>query len=60
MPADVFQRFMDYEIMTDFLMSNTDRHMNNIALLRNPDTLEISWLCTDLRLWKSHVLQYSG
>ena len=41
MPADVFQRFMDYEIMTDFLMSNTDRHMNNIALLRNPDTLEI-------------------
>ena len=36
----MFQSFMDYEIMTDFLLSNTDRHMNNIALLRNPDTLE--------------------
>lgn len=32
--------FLGYEIMTDFLMSNTDRHMNNIAVLRNPDTLE--------------------
>lgn len=36
-----FDNFMDYEIMTDFLMSNTDRHMNNIAIIRNPDTLEI-------------------
>ena len=32
---------MDYEIMTDYLISNTDRHMNNIAVVRNPDTLEI-------------------
>ena len=36
-----FTRFMDYEIMTDYLISNTDRHMNNIAIMRNPDTLEI-------------------
>lgn len=32
--------FLGYEIMTDFLVSNTDRHMNNIAVLRNPDTLQ--------------------
>lgn len=32
--------FLGYEIMTDFIMSNTDRHMNNIGVLRNPDTLE--------------------
>ncbi len=36
-----FDDFMDYEIMTDYLMSNTDRHMNNIAVIRNPDTLEM-------------------
>ena len=36
-----FDRFMDYEIMTDYLMSNTDRHMNNISIVRDPDTLEV-------------------
>lgn len=36
-----FDRFIDYEIMTDYLMSNTDRHMNNIAVVRDPDTLKI-------------------
>ena len=41
MKEEYFTRFMDYEIMTDFLISNTDRHMNNIAILRDPDTLEI-------------------
>lgn len=41
MKEDYFNHFMDYEIMTDFLITNTDRHMNNISILRNPDTLEI-------------------
>ena len=36
-----FTDFMDYQIMTDYLMTNTDRHMNNIAIMRNPDTLQI-------------------
>ncbi len=36
-----FDRFMDYEIMTDYLLSNTDRHMNNISIVRDPDTLEV-------------------
>ncbi len=36
-----FTAFMDYEIMTDYLMSNTDRHMNNISIIRNPDSLEV-------------------
>lgn len=36
-----FTKFMDYQIMTDYLISNTDRHMNNIAVMRNPDTLEL-------------------
>lgn len=36
-----FTDFMDYQIMTDYLLTNTDRHMNNIAIMRNPDTLQI-------------------
>lgn len=35
-----FDNYFDYLIMSDFLLSNTDRHMNNIAILRNPDTLK--------------------
>ena len=41
MQEQKFTDFMDYQIMTDYLITNTDRHMNNIAVLRNPDTLEI-------------------
>lgn len=36
-----FTSFMDYQIMTDYLLTNTDRHMNNIAVMRDPDTLQI-------------------
>lgn len=39
--AEDFDNFISYEIMTDYLLSNTDRHMNNISILRNPDTLQI-------------------
>ena len=38
---DDFISFMDYQIMTDYLLSNTDRHMNNISIMRDPDTLKI-------------------
>lgn len=41
MSEDEFLYFMDYEIMTDYLLSNTDRHMNNISIVRNPDTLKV-------------------
>lgn len=36
-----FNNFMDYEIISDFLITNIDRHMNNIAVVRDPDTLEL-------------------
>ena len=36
-----FTDFIDYQIMTDYLLTNTDRHMNNIAIMRDPDTLQI-------------------
>ena len=41
MREEDFTCFIDYEIMTDYLITNTDRHMNNIAVMRNPDTLEL-------------------
>lgn len=41
MPEEDFHNFIDYQIMTDYLITNTDRHMNNIAIMRNPDTLEL-------------------
>jgi hypothetical protein len=35
---NTFYAYMSYMIETDFVMSNTDRHMNNIALLRDSYT----------------------
>ena len=36
-----FSNYMDYLILTDYLFTNTDRHLRNIGLLRNPDTLKV-------------------
>ena len=41
MQEQSFTDLMDYEIMTDYLLTNTDRHMNNIAVLRDPDSLQL-------------------
>lgn len=32
--------FMDYMLITDFLITNTDRHWENFGVLRNPETLQ--------------------
>lgn len=32
--------FLEYQIMTDFLISNTDRHFNNFGVLRDSGSLE--------------------
>ena len=34
--------FLEYQIMTDFIISNSDRHLNNFGILRDSRTLE--WL----------------
>lgn len=31
--------FLDYQTLTDFVMTNTDRHFMNFGVLRDPDTL---------------------
>ena len=32
--------FMDYQTLTDFLLSNDDEHLANFGILRDPDTME--------------------
>lgn len=32
--------FLEYQILTDFVITNTDRHFNNFGVLRNTDTLK--------------------
>ena len=38
---EVMHRFMDYMLLSDFVISNTDRHLQNFGLLRNTDTMEL-------------------
>ncbi len=32
--------FLEYQILTDFILTNTDRHLNNFGVLRDTNTLE--------------------
>ncbi len=38
---DCIQKFMDYQTMTDFIISNTDEHLLNFGVLRDPDTMRL-------------------
>lgn len=38
--SDYVYAFLDYQIMSDYVMTNRDRHFNNFGLLRNADTLQ--------------------
>lgn len=37
---DTVRSFLEYQILTDFILTNTDRHLNNFGVLRNSKTLE--------------------
>ena len=37
---ELLQNDLDYIIMTDYILSNRDRHLNNIAVLRDAETLK--------------------
>ena len=37
---DFMSDFMDYQTMTDFLISNSDEHLMNFGILRNSNTLQ--------------------
>ena len=37
---NTIRNFMDYQTLTDFIISNTDEHLFNFGILRNADTFE--------------------
>ncbi|KSV58760.1 HipA domain-containing protein [Acetivibrio ethanolgignens] len=37
----VVRSFLEYQIITDFVITNTDRHLNNFGVVRNANTFEI-------------------
>lgn len=37
---ETIQNFMDYQTLSDFVISNTDRHLNNFGILRDANTME--------------------
>lgn len=39
---EVMQRFMDYQTLTDFIISNTDEHLLNFGILRDSDTMKLT------------------
>ncbi len=39
-PVEEMQEFMDYQTLTDFLITNTDEHLNNFGVLRDSDSLK--------------------
>lgn len=40
MDADKLRQFMDYMILTDFVLSQRDRHLDNVSILRDADSLQ--------------------
>ena len=38
---NIIRKFMDYQTLSDFIMSNSDRHYMNFGVLRDIDTLKI-------------------
>ena len=36
------QEFMDYQTLTDFVISNTDEHLMNFGILRDADTMKLT------------------
>ena len=37
---DITRPFLEYQILTDFILTNTDRHLNNFGVLRDTKTLK--------------------
>lgn len=38
---EVIQNFMDYQTLTDFVISNTDEHLENFGVLRDTSTMKL-------------------
>lgn len=40
MEENIIRSYMDYMIMSDFVLSGRDRHLNNVSILRDADSLQ--------------------
>ncbi len=40
LPEEELRPFLEYQIMTDFILSGRDRHLSNISILRDANTLK--------------------
>ena len=40
MDTDILRQFMDYMILSDFLLSGRDRHLGNVSILRDAENLQ--------------------
>ena len=40
LPEQEVRGFLEYQILTDFVLTNTDRHLNNFGILRDSQTLK--------------------
>jgi hypothetical protein len=40
MAEETVRSFLEYQILTDFILTNTDRHLNNFGVLRDTHTLK--------------------
>lgn len=45
MDIEEVRRGLEYQIMTDYIISGYDRHLNNIGFLRSADTMKYTGLC---------------
>ena len=45
MNVDSVREGLEYQIMTDYIISGYDRHLNNIGFLRSADTMKFTGLC---------------
>lgn len=55
------EQFLNYQIELDYIISNTDRHFNNIGIIRDSDTLQFKrfapiYDCGNSLFWNTHYV----
>ena len=61
LPEEKTRNFLEYQILTDFLITNTDRHFQNFGVLRDSETLEFVDMAPifdsgNSMFWNYHVI----
>lgn len=60
-PEEEVRGFLEYQIATDYILTNTDRHFNNFGVLRDTDSLKFVRMAPiydtgNSMFWKTQVL----